>query len=115
MEGSGNVCPVLNLKVYLASTKGLRQSDSLFVTLNKPHKAASVSTIAGWMKNVIKQSGQHGTAGSTRSVSTSHALSRGVTLEKILKAGDWARVSTFKRFYYKAVPVTLQTATLTNK
>ena len=74
-----------------------------------------MATIAGWMKNVIKQSGQHGTAGSTRSVSTSNALSRGVTLDKILKAGDWARVSTFKRFYYKAIPVTLQAANLANK
>ena len=103
------------LESIFSKYEGLRQSDSLFVTLNKPHKAASVSTIAGWIQNVIKQSDQHGMAGSTRSVSTSHALSRGVTLEKILKAGDWARVSTFKRFYYKAVPVTLQTATLTNK
>ena len=101
--------------MYLASTKSLRQSDSLFVTLNKPHKAASVATIAGWMKNVIKQSGPPGMADSTRSVSTSNALSRGVTLDKILKAGDWARVSTFKSFYYKAIPVTLQTANLTNK
>ena len=114
-DGSINICPVVNFKEYLTRTKGLRQSDSLFVTLNKPHKAAAVATIAGWLKSVIAQSGQHGTAGSTRSVSTSTALCKGVTLEKIMKAGDWARASTFKKFYYKAVPMTVQSANLSNK
>ena len=110
-----NICPVINLKEYLARTRALRQSESLFVTLLEPHKAAAVATIAGWLKSVITQSGQQGTAGSTRSVSTSNALSKGVTLEKVMKSGDWVRASTFRQFYYKPVPVTLQSANLDNK
>ena len=55
---SRNICPVLNLKEYLVRTKTLRQSESLFVTLVEPHKAAAVATIAGWLKSVIIQSGQ---------------------------------------------------------
>ena len=74
-----------------------------------------MATIAGWLKSVITQSGQQGTAGSTRSVSTSNALSKGVTLEKVMKSGDWARASTFSRFYYRPVPVTLPSANLSNK
>ena len=110
-----NICPVINLKEYLARTRALRQSESLFVTLLEPHKAAAVATIAGWLKSVITQSGQQGTAGSTRSVSTSNALSKSVTLEKVMKSGDWVRASTFRQFYYKPVPVTLQSANLDNK
>ena len=110
-----NVCPVAHLQTYLSRTKSLRQSDSLFVTLNKPHKEAAVATIASWVKSVISQSGQSGTGGSVRSVATSSAFCRGVSLEKILKAGDWSRVSTFKRFYYKSVPLTLQSVNLRNK
>ena len=57
---SRNICPVLK--------KTLKQSESLFVTLVEPHKAVAVTTIAGWLKSVITQSGQQGTAGSTCSV-----------------------------------------------
>ena len=101
--------------LFFFLTAPLRQSESLFVTLVEPHKAAAVATIAGWLKAVITQSDQQGTAGSTRSVSSSNALSKGVTLEKVMKSGDWARASTFSRFYYKPVPVTLQSANLSNK
>ena len=88
------------------------KEEGLFVTIRKPHTTASAPTIARWVKTVIDQSGETGTGGSTRSVATSTALSKGVSLEKIVKAGDWARVSTFKRHYYKAVPLTVQSANL---
>ena len=64
------------------------------------------------MKKVIDLSGQTGTAGSSRSVASWNAMCRGVTLDKIMMAGDWARVSTFGKHYYKAVPLTLQSANL---
>ena len=70
-----------------------------------------MTTVAQWMKKVIDLSGQSGTAGSSRSVASSNAMCRGVTLDKIMKAGDWARASTFGK-YYKAVPLTLQSANL---
>ena len=44
---------------------------------------------------------QWGLAGSTRSVSTSTALNRGVSLEEVLEAADWTRSSTFTRHYYR--------------
>ena len=110
---SSNLCPVTHLKAYLERTKSIRgKEEGLFLTIKKPHTGASAATIARWIKSVINQSGQTGTGGSTRSVATSTALSKGVTLDKIIKAGDWARVSTFKRHYYKAVPMTVQDANI---
>ena len=100
-----SMCPVFYIKTYLRRTSSLRSSDSLFVTTTKPHDAATISTILRWLKTVISQSGQHGSGGSVRSVTTSTAVGTGVTMEKILKAGDWSRATTFRNFYYKPVPI----------
>jgi hypothetical protein len=99
------LCPVFYLKAYLKRTEHLRSTESLFVTITRPHEAASVATLLRWLKTVISQSGQHGPGGSVRSVTTSTAIGVGVTIEKVLKAGDWSRASTFKNFYYKPVPI----------
>ena len=66
-----------------------------------PHGAVSASTIASWLKKVIAMSGQVGTGGSTRSASSSQAAMKGASLQAVLAAGDWARTSTFKKFYFK--------------
>ena len=63
---------------------------------------------------MISLSGQEGSGGSTRSVSTSTAVGRGVTIDSIVKSGDWARSRTFRQYYYKPVPVNdLQNSLLT--
>ena len=80
----------------------MRQGDKLLVSVRKPYKAVLAATISKWLSSVISLSGQWGTGGSVRSVSTSCALGRGATLQSILEAGDWARVSTFKKYYYNA-------------
>ena len=108
------VCPVFYVKAYLKRTEKIRTGTSFFVTVNKPHKQASATTIYRWLKVVITQSGQLGSGGSTRSVSMSTAVGRGVTIDSIVKAGDWARARTFRQYYYKPVPVNhLQNAVLT--
>ena len=99
-----SLCPVFYIKAYLKRTQHLRSTESLFITTTRPHEAASVATLLRWLKSVITHSGQHGSGGSVRSVTTSTAIGVGV-IEKILKAGDWSRASTFKNFYYKPVPI----------
>ena len=99
------LCPVHYLKAYIRKTESFRKSDKLFVTMIAPHTGASTATIASWLVKVISQSGQSGTGGSVRSVSTTRAISRGVSLETVLSAADWARVSTFRRFYFKPAPL----------
>ena len=111
---SPEICPVFYMKAYLKRTASLRSSDSVFVTVNKPHGQASPTTICRWLKSVISLSGQEGSGGSTRSVSTSTAVGRGVTIDSIVKSGDWARSKTFRQHYYKPVPVNdLQNSLLT--
>ena len=100
------------VKEYVYRTKDIRQSSAFFVTLNQPHKSAGKATLSAWIVKVIKQSGQSGSGGSVRSVASSKAVSGGAPLETVLAAGDWARESTFKRFYYKPSPLSFLEAVL---
>ena len=110
------ICPVFYVKAYLKRTELIRSGGSFFITVNKPHKEASAATICRWLKRVITLSGQVGSGGSTRSITTSTAVGRGVTIDSIVTAGDWARARTFRQHYYKPVPVNdLQSAVLTIK
>ena len=97
--------PVYYVKSYLNKTKLIRKSDNLFVTHNAPHKAATTATITRWIAQVIGLSGQKGSGGSVRSGSSSYALSKGASIGTVLEAGDWSRISTFKKHYYKPVPL----------
>lgn len=107
-----NLDPVACIKHYVERTKAIRNSSSFFVTLNQPHKTAGKATLSAWIVKVIKQSGQTGSGGSVRSVASSKAVSSGAPLETVLAAGDWARESTFKRFYYKPGPLSFSDAVL---
>ena len=103
-----SICPVFYLKAYMERVKDLRSTDSLFVILRKPYSEAAASTLARWLSDVIILSGQEGSGGSTRSVSSSYAIGRGATLTSVLSAGDWARASTFRKFYFKPTEVSVQ-------
>ena len=105
--------PVSYLCHYVNRTKELRDSESLFVTLVRPHKAASRATLASWIQQVLVHSGQSGSGGLTRSTVTSHAVHRGVSLKDVLKAGDWAQASTFRDFYLREDDSSFQQAVLT--
>ena len=102
------LCPVYYIKAYLRRTRSLRSSDRLFVSLLTPHGAVTAATIANWLKKTIGLSDQSGSGGSTRSASSSWAASNGATLETVLAAGDWARVSTFRNFYFKPTELSFQ-------
>ena len=104
--------PVHHLKTYLERVRDIRTSESLWVTINKPHGGASKGTLASWLNKVISSSEQSGSAGSTRSTSSSQAANRGVNMEEILKAGDWAHVSPFRTFYWRIETLTFQVAVL---
>ena len=104
--------PVYYLKVYVNRTKLLRKSEQIFVITVAPYGAAKKQTLSRWLSKVISLSGQEGTGGSVRSVATSHAMSRGASLETVLQAGDWSRASTFRKLYYKPVPLSFHNQVL---
>ena len=84
----------------MRKTKALRSTYRVFISLKEPHGAVSASAISKWLKQTISLSGQVGSGGSTRSASTSKAVMSGASLHTVLQAGDWARASTFKKFYF---------------
>ena len=69
------LCPVFHLKAYMDRVKLIRTTDKLFVILKAPYSAAA--TIARWLADIITLSGQEGSGGSTRAVSSSYAASKG--------------------------------------
>ena len=101
------LCPVSTLRTYLDRTSPLRGEETrVFVSLIKPHKAVTSSTIARWLRTTLEQSGIDSSifgAHSTCGASASAAVRGGITTEDILKAANWSSESVFQRFYHKEV------------
>ena len=98
------LCPVHCLGIYRALTEAVRTpecKDSLFISLIQPYRQVTVSTVSHWIKSILSESGIDPafSAHSTRGAAASHAISKGVPVDSILKAGSWASESTFTRFY----------------
>ena len=55
---------------------------------------------------MLEQAGIHANAHSTRSAATSAAFAAGMSIKNIIDTANWAKESTFKRFYCR--PVVLQ-------
>ena len=76
------------------------------VSFAKPHNEVVKSTILGWIKEVLKQSGiavEHFKAHSTRPTSSSKAQMSGLPVDQILKRGNWSTKSTWQTFYNKNI------------
>ena len=76
----------------------------LFISLIKPYKQVTSSTIARWIKSILAKSGIDTNifkAHSVRGASTSAAADAGVTTNDILNAADWSNDSVFQKFYYR--------------
>ena len=117
-----SLCPVTCLSVYLERTKDWRAINKdkprLFLSIKKPHKPVSSSTLSRWIKETIFQSGIKDfsfTGHSVRSASTSAARASGLSIDTIISMADWTNESTFKKFYYSpSLPVTYGTTVLSN-
>ena len=100
------ICPVHNLEVYLTRTKETRGNcKSLFISCKKPHKQVSTSTLSQWMKSMLTEAGIDTDlfkGHSVRTAAASAAHKAGASIKDILKAGNWRRESTFRKFYYKS-------------
>ena len=99
------LCMVAALDFYLEHTKHWRSGSGhkrLLLSFAKPHKKVKESAISGWVKKVLKESGVNTEifkAHSTRSASFSKVGSKidtlGISLEDILKRGNWSKKSTW--------------------
>lgn len=106
------ICPVVSLvRRYVEVTKQFRAQSSTglqpnqpFIGITKPQAPKQACTIGRWVKTVLKDAGIHTTifmALSTRSVSTSAAVSGGTLLQEILSQADWSSSSTLDKHYFR--------------
>ena len=103
------LCPVRALEVYTAATACIRRADQLFLCYGGPNRGRAISKqrLSHWIVDVITHAYQTSNrplppgvrCHSTRSVATSWAALRGVSLEDICAAASWASPDTFSRFY----------------
>jgi hypothetical protein len=104
-----DLCPCTCLEEYEGRTSIYRvsppdQANLLFLSLIRPFKPVSSSTIARWVKEVSSLSGIYTTkfkAHSTRGASATVAADRGISISEILQLGHWSQESTFQKFYYR--------------
>ena len=73
-----------------------------WISSRKPYKAASTTTMCGWLHDVILDAGfQEGSARDVRSVGASVAVQSNLNIEKILEVANWRRLSTLQKHYFK--------------
>ena len=83
-----------------------QRQDHLLLSHMRPYEEVQSSTIANWMKLVLKMAGidtSHYKAHSCRSASTSKAKVLGISLKDILKRDQWSGASTWQRHYNKEI------------
>ena len=103
------LCPVRALRIYMDRTAPFRKGSQLFVawgagTMGKPVTKVRLSQ---WLVEAIQLA--YSAAGvlppvglrahSTRSISASWALYKGVSIQDVCTAASWSSPSTFARFY----------------
>ncbi|KZR99559.1 Tyrosine recombinase, partial [Daphnia magna] len=107
-----NTCPVEALRFYVNRTSIDRppiQDGMLFISLIASFRAVTGNTIGRWIKTFLKTAGINTeifSAHSTRSAASSLAVTRGLSIDRILQAGNWASQTTFGRFYNRETTTT---------
>ena len=104
--------PKRTMAEYLKRTDKFRKGSDgnevlqLFLGISKPHKPVSRQTISNWIVKTIQMAydeEKNVKAHSTRSIGPSWALFKGASMSSILETADWARETTFTKFYLKNV------------
>lgn len=101
------LCIASTLDYYIKVTSSLRGDiDDLFITSRKPYKKASKDTLSRWIRSSLVKFGidpkfkPH----STRHASTSSALKKGISLDRIKSAAGWSENSkVFFQFYNRPI------------
>ena len=108
------LCPVRALRAYLSRTSSLSpRPRTLFVSPRAPTRPLSKNALSFFIRSVILQSLPNPPASSSsvrahtvRSVSTSAAFSRNVSLSAILAAATWRTSTVFTSFCLRDVQFT---------
>lgn len=90
-------------KVRELSSNRRGSIQQLFITTQGEPKPASKTVIANWVKTVLKAAGIEASPGSSRSAVASYNWLCNLSIDSILKKGNWKQASTFYRHYCKEV------------
>ena len=104
-----SLCPVRALTMYLRKTASFREGSQLFVAFGAGVRGKPITKVrlSRWIVEAIQLAYvSKGTpppgglrAHSTRGISASWALFRGVSIQDVCAAASWSSPSTFARFY----------------
>ena len=78
----------------------------MFLSHIQPHNPVSKATIGRWIKEFLRDAGIDTLtykAHSTRGASGSKAKAVGLSIEDIMKQGNWSNSTTFEKFYHKPI------------
>ena len=106
------LCPVRAVRQYLRRTRSFRpEFPRLFLSTGLRRKMVSRNTISFWIREVIRKA--YLSAGEdppariraheTRGIGPSVAFKRNYAVGQVLRAGVWARQTTFTSFYLRDV------------
>lgn len=98
--------PVACLQSYENATmefRGKEETMQLFLAMVPPHQPVCSSTIARWLKTLLKKAGLEPSfsAHSTRSAASTAAALAGVSTQEIMSRAGWSNKDTFCRYYYR--------------
>ena len=82
----------------------VRGCTQLFITTQKPYRAATASTIARWVKDVMREAGldiTKFTPHSIQAASTSAAVRSRIPIGSILATAGWTKESTLRKYCNK--------------
>ena len=99
------LCVMHTLLYYLERTQSVRKSQYVLVSYCT-YSSVTTSTVARWLKEVLKLSGIDISvfkAHSYRGAAASAAFLSGCSLKEILKTADWTSVKNFKKYYLREV------------
>ena len=104
-----SICPYSHLLHYIdrrTSLRKLSDSTQLFISLNKPHKGVTSSSLARWIKDILQDCGVNTSvfkAHSTRSAATYKAFLHAASITEILKLANWSNEKAFIKYYNRCV------------
>ena len=100
-----NLLRTADLRSYHEKAEGA-PPPTLFVATTRPHQAITPSTISRWILCTMEEAGISTATyrgHSTRAAGATDQLRKGLSLEAILKRGNWSATSaTFRLFYDRA-------------
>lgn len=110
-----NLDPVFWVNRLILVSQGRRKTvtnlNNLFITSRGKIIPASRSIIAGWIKTAFKDAGISFSPGSIRSAVASARWNNNISLETILKNGNWQGSQNFFKYYYKEIDRTASPTT----